>query len=72
MQQQGIEPKNVIYMGNDINDLAAMRLVGCVAAPGDAHPAVLNIAHVVTIAPGGRGAVREMCEGICARLKRPD
>ncbi|WP_291332730.1 SIS domain-containing protein [Desulfovibrio sp.] len=72
MQQQGIDPQNVVYMGNDVNDLAAMRLVGCVAAPGDAHPAVLNIAHVVTTAPGGRGAVREVCEGICARLKRPD
>lgn len=72
MQQRGIEPKNVIYMGNDVNDLAAMRLVGCVAAPGDAHPAVRNVAHVVTTAPGGRGAVREVCEGICARLKRPD
>ena len=67
MQQQGIDPGNVIYMGNDLNDLAAMRLVGCVAAPADAHPAVLKIAHVVTAAPGGRGAVREVCEAICAR-----
>ena len=72
MQSEGIEPKNVIYMGNDVNDLAAMRLVGCIAAPGDAHPAVLKIAHVVTAALGGRGAVRELCEGICARLDLPD
>ena len=72
MQSQGIEPKNVIYMGNDVNDLAAMRLVGSIAAPGDAHPAVLKIAHVVTAAPGGRGAVRELCEGICAGLDLPD
>ena len=72
MQSQGIEPKNVIYMGNDVNDLAAMRLVGSIAAPGDAHPAVLKIAHVVTAAPGGRGAVRELCEGICARLAPQD
>ena len=72
MQSKGIEPNNVIYMGNDVNDLAAMRLVGCIAAPGDAHPAVLNIAHVVTAALGGRGAVRELCEGICARLDLPD
>lgn len=72
MQQQGIESQNVIYMGNDVNDLAAMRLVGCVAAPGDAHPAVLQIAHVVTAGFGGKGAVRELCEGICARVSRKD
>ncbi|CAK7030977.1 MAG: Phosphoheptose isomerase [Desulfovibrio sp.] len=71
MQQWGIEPRNVIYMGNDVNDLAAMRLVGCVAVPGDAHPAVRDIAHIVTSAPGGRGAVREVCEAICARHERP-
>lgn len=66
MREHTLTPHNVIYMGNDVNDLAAMRLAGYVAAPRDAHPAVLKIAHIVTAAPGGKGAVREICDRILA------
>ncbi len=62
--EHSINPKNVIYVGNDINDLEAMQLVGYPVAPHDAHPEILRIAALVLRSDGGNGAVRELCETI--------
>ena len=59
---RGILPESVIYLGNDLNDLEAMTLVGYPVAPSDAHPDILRIAAHVLQTPGGHGAVREFCE----------
>ncbi len=67
IQEQGWDAQRVIYLGNDINDLPAMALVGCVAAVADAHPAVLERAHIVLSRRGGDGAIRELCELILAQ-----
>ena len=64
LEERGIEPVTVIYMGNDLNDLGAMKVAGFAAAPADAHPAVLEAANLVVTATGGNGAVRELCEYI--------
>ena len=53
---------NVCFMGDDVNDLEAMGLAGCSAAPADARPAVLAIAQVVSRFGGGNGAVREIVD----------
>lgn len=53
---------NCIYMGNDINDLACMAVVGFAVAPLDARPEVHAKADLVVTAPGGRGAVRALCD----------
>src|SRR5690242_20191016 len=45
--------EEVCFMGDDVNDLAAMELAGLSAAPADARPAVLHEADVVTRAGGG-------------------
>jgi 3-deoxy-D-manno-octulosonate 8-phosphate phosphatase (KDO 8-P phosphatase) len=52
----------ICFMGDDVNDLAAMDLAGLAAAPADAQPAVLSKADVVTRARAGNGAVRELVE----------
>ncbi len=52
--------ENTIYVGNDINDLSIMKIVGCPIAPADAHSIICNLAHIVTIAPGGGGVIREI------------
>src|SRR5699024_8562001 len=52
----------VAYVGNDINDLEAFDVVGWPIAVADAHPKVLAAARVVLDRPGGRGAVREVCD----------
>ena len=41
-----------------------MAAVGFAAAVADAHPLVLAAAHWVSAAPGGRGAVRELCDAL--------
>lgn len=63
-----LEPSQVIFMGNDINDLPVFPEVGFTAAPADAHPDVLRQADRVLSMPGGKGAVRELCDLILSRL----
>jgi 3-deoxy-D-manno-octulosonate 8-phosphate phosphatase (KDO 8-P phosphatase) len=41
-----------------------MSAVGFAAAVADAHPLVLSAAHWVADSPGGRGAVRELCDAL--------
>ena len=62
LQEHDIGSENLIYMGNDLNDLEAMKLAGFSVAPADAHPRVVEIADLVVTATGGNGAVRELCE----------
>lgn len=50
------------YMGNDVNDIAALEAAGTAIVVGDAHPAVTGHADYVTERPGGYGAVREVCD----------
>ncbi len=49
-------------VGDDLADLPVLRLAGLAACPADAVPEVRAVAHLVTSAPGGRGAVREVVE----------
>jgi len=58
----GIPDEEVGYIGDDVNDLPLLRKVGLSAAPADARPEVLAAVHLVTRSPGGRGAVRELCD----------
>jgi YrbI family 3-deoxy-D-manno-octulosonate 8-phosphate phosphatase len=64
IKARGIEPSNVIYIGNDINDLPCFPLVGCALAPADAEPEVLKAADIILERRGGHGAVREVCDQI--------
>jgi 3-deoxy-D-manno-octulosonate 8-phosphate phosphatase (KDO 8-P phosphatase) len=58
----GIPDPEVAYMGDDVNDLPLLAKVGLSACPADARPEVRERVHFVAAAPGGRGAVRELCE----------
>jgi 3-deoxy-D-manno-octulosonate 8-phosphate phosphatase (KDO 8-P phosphatase) len=58
----GFADDEVAYMGDDVNDIPLLRKVGLSAAPSDAFPDVLSEVHLVSRFPGGRGAVRELCE----------
>lgn len=66
-----LDPDRVAYVGNDVNDLPALRVVGWPIAVADAHPDVLAAARVVTEARGGHGAVREICDRITTHRKDP-
>lgn len=52
----------LIYLGNDINDLPAMRRAGFSVAPADAHPRILEVADLVLEQRGGEGFVRAFIE----------
>lgn len=58
----GIPLSATAYMGDDVNDLPALRLAALSCAPSDAAPEVLREAHWVSRRRAGRGAVRELCE----------
>jgi 3-deoxy-D-manno-octulosonate 8-phosphate phosphatase (KDO 8-P phosphatase) len=58
--------EEICFMGDDVNDLAAMELAGLAAAPADARPLVRSRADVVTQATGGNGAVRELVDRLLA------
>lgn len=56
--------REVAYVGDDVNDLPLMGLVGLTAAPADAPLEVRAQAFMVLSAPGGRGCLREFIEAI--------
>ncbi len=54
----------IAFMGDDVNDLEAMRIAGFSAAPRDARPAVLASVSFTSSFPGGNGAVRDLIDHI--------
>lgn len=56
--QRGLRAEEVAYMGNDINDIECMQLVGWSCCPADAQAAVTAIARYTTCEAGGVGAIR--------------
>jgi 3-deoxy-D-manno-octulosonate 8-phosphate phosphatase (KDO 8-P phosphatase) len=64
--RQGIGLEAVAFMGDDLADLAVLRMVGLAAAPADAHPWIRERVHWRTVARGGKGAARELCDLLLA------
>jgi YrbI family 3-deoxy-D-manno-octulosonate 8-phosphate phosphatase len=62
LTRHAIPADRAAYLGNDINDLGPMGLVGWPVAVADAHPAVRQAARLVLARSGGHGAVRELCD----------
>jgi len=60
----GAAPEEVLFIGDDIQDLPVLRAAGVAVAVGNARPEVLAAAHWVTRRPGGDGAVREVAEAL--------
>lgn len=69
LEAREFDPRQIIYVGNDINDLAVMKYVGCAVAVADAYPEVVEIADLVLSRSGGDGAIRELSELILKRIK---
>lgn len=65
-QDLSIPLENIAFVGNDINDLGCLKIVGVPIVVSDAYKEVKQIAMYITNAPGGRGAVREICDLIYA------
>lgn len=73
MAQHDLRREEVVYMGDDLNDLPAMAEAGLTVCPADAVAEVRAAADLVTAGGGGHGAVREVCDMILkwnAQLER--
>ncbi|MEX1014129.1 MAG: acylneuraminate cytidylyltransferase [Candidatus Paceibacterota bacterium] len=62
LKKKEIDPLNVIYVGNDVNDIECLMNVGCGIAPSDAHPKIKSIVDIILSNFGGDGAIREIAE----------
>ncbi len=65
----GIDPSQVIHMGDDLNDLPILEAVGCPISVPDGMPEARDAAIYVTTQKGGKGAVREVCDMLIAAHK---
>ena len=63
-QNNNYHLSRTLFVGNDINDLEAMKIVGCSAAPADAHPDVKTVATFILKSKGGNGVIREISDEI--------
>jgi len=66
--KHAISPANAVYVGNDMNDLPCMEVVGCSIGVSDAHSDVLSAVNIVLAKPGGHGAIREVCDLILTKI----
>ena len=64
LEQEGLQPQQLAYIGDDLVDLPVMREAGLSAAPADAPFEVRSEAFMVMDARGGHGCVREFVEAI--------
>ena len=67
LEQKNIKAENVIYIGNDLNDLPCFEVAGWSVAVADAYPAVIRAADHVLSKTGGHGALRELIDLILTR-----
>lgn len=72
LEQKNIKAENVIFLGNDLNDLPCFEIAGWSVAVADAYPEVLRAADLVLTKTGGHGAIRELCEIVLKQLSQKE
>ena len=68
-ERHGLRLQEICFIGDDVNDLPALAIVGLSACPADARPTVRENCQVVTKLSGGNGAVREVVDMLLAAAK---
>jgi N-acylneuraminate cytidylyltransferase len=69
-EEFNLVPEQVLYMGDDLNDLDALKFAGVSVAVRDAHESVIKTANIIIGRVGGDHAIREMCEILLAAQTR--
>lgn len=64
MEEHAIKKQEVIYIGDDLNDLTSMLLTGYIGCPADSCSEVKSVANYISSINGGHGAVRDIIEHI--------
>lgn len=70
MYEKKKDSKEVLFIGDDINDLDSMMYSGYSACPLDACEEVKNVANIVSNYDGGKGAIREIVENVLKQKKQ--
>ena len=61
-EKNNIHPKDIAYVGNDINDQKAMEISGTTFCPADAHYTIKDISDYILRTSGGQGVIRELLD----------
>jgi 3-deoxy-D-manno-octulosonate 8-phosphate phosphatase (KDO 8-P phosphatase) len=69
LAKTGLSANEIAYIGDDVIDLPVLEACGAAIAPSDAHELVLKKVDYKTKAPGGRGAIREICDLLIKNAK---
>lgn len=64
VSKYGIDYQEILFMGDDVPDVTAMKTCGIAACPADAALDVIGIANHVSTLNGGTGCVREVIERV--------
>jgi YrbI family 3-deoxy-D-manno-octulosonate 8-phosphate phosphatase len=72
LDRKNLKAENVIYLGNDLNDLPCFEIAGWSVAVADAYPEVIRAADHVLTKTGGHGAIRELCEMVLKQLSQKE
>lgn len=59
-----LDPKTVLYMGDDLPDIPPMKMVGIASCPQDAVPEVKAVCHYISHKKGGDGCARDVIEQV--------
>lgn len=64
MQEHSLSSGSILYMGDDLPDLAAMRMVGTPCCPADAAAEIKQCSVYISPFNGGAGCVRDVVEKV--------
>lgn len=60
--QLGLSLDNVLYIGDDLNDLELLKAVGYSCCPANAQPEVKAVVDYIATRKGGEGVIREVAD----------
>ena len=64
LAKHGLKAEEVLYMGDDIPDMPAMKMAGLPCCPADAVAEIRQAAHYISPFNGGYGCVRDVIEKV--------
>jgi 3-deoxy-D-manno-octulosonate 8-phosphate phosphatase (KDO 8-P phosphatase) len=64
MTANRLQPTELLFMGDDLPDLDAMRMVGLACCPADACPQIQAVSQYISAKKGGEGCVRDVLEKV--------
>jgi 3-deoxy-D-manno-octulosonate 8-phosphate phosphatase (KDO 8-P phosphatase) len=64
IEETGIDPAHIMYMGDDLADYEIMSIVGVPTCPADAVTEIKSVSKYISDRKGGEGCVRDVIEQV--------